>query len=172
MVVFQNDTEPGECRIVISPNRSISWAQLVSVYLFICLTSFSIALVFAFLGYWVVLPFSGLEMLVLGVALYWTNKMFLRKEVISSSNGVVKIEKGYNHPDQSWEFDLYWTQINLHKGVEFHAKTFIYMGSHGRFVELGSFLNEAEKESLVFALNEGIISAGFLGQPVSTSPGH
>ena len=111
-------------------------------------------------------------MLVLGVALYVTNRMVFRKEVISSSNGVVKIEKGCNHPDQSWEFDQYWIQIKLHKGLKLHEKTVVYIGSHGKFVELGCFLDETEKESLVFALNEGIIFSSFLGQPVLKSPGH
>lgn len=166
MVLFQREAASGLYRIVLTPNCSISWPQLVRVYLFICLTSFCIALMFAFFGFWVILPFSGLEMLALGVALYLTNRMVFCKEVISSLNGVVKIEKGCKYPDQRWEFDQYWVQIKQQKESDFSGKTLIFIGSHGKFVELGGFLDETEKESLVFALNEGIILSGFLGKAV------
>lgn len=164
MVLVEQDSNQRVNRIVITPNRSISWPQLVRVYLFTCFISFSIASIFVFLGYWVVLPFSGLEMLALGAALYWTNRMIYRQEVINFINGRVKIEKGCSYPEESWEFDSNWVQINVHKTGGLHEKTLVFMGSHGKYVELGSFLDESEKESLVFGLNAGIISTGFLGQ--------
>lgn len=164
MVLVEQDSNQRVNRIVITPNRSISWPQLVRVYLFTCFISFSIASIFVFLGYWVVLPFSGLEMLALGAALYWTNRMIYRQEVINFINGRVKIEKGCSYPEESWEFDSNWVQINVHKTGGLHEKTLVLMGSHGKYVELGSFLDESEKESLVFGLNAGIISTGFLGQ--------
>ena len=164
MVIVEKDTNQRIFRIILTPNRSISWPQLLRVYLFTCCMSFSIALIFAFIGYWVVLPFSGLEMLALGAGLYVTNRMVFRQEVISFINGKVKIEKGCNFPEQSWEFDEHWVRLDIQRSSSMIKKTFIFIGSHGSFVEIGSFLDESEKESLVFGLNEGIISPDFLGQ--------
>lgn len=161
MVIVDKDHIEHVCRIVITPNRSISWPRLVRIYIFTCFASFSIALLFTFFGFWIVLPFSGLEMLALGGALYLTNRKVFRQEVISSINGRVKIEKGCQYPEESWEFDKHWLQLNIQKAVDMHEKTRLYLGSHGKYVEVGSFLEESEKESLVFELNTCIISSVF-----------
>lgn len=162
MVIIDKNNNRGVYRIIITPNRSIAWPQLVRIYLFICFTSFSIALLFAFSGYWVVLPFSGLEMLALGMGLYVANRKIYRQEVITLSNDSVLIEKGCHSPDEHWEFDKHWLRLTVEKKDNNHRKTLLFLGSHGKYVEIGSFLDESEKESLVFELNEGIISPEFL----------
>lgn len=161
MVIVDKDKRQRVQRIIIIPNRSISWPLLVRIYLFTCIVSFSIALLFTFLGFWIVLPFSGLEMLALGAGLYITNRKIYRQEVISFVNGRVKIEKGCQYPDESWEFDRHWLRLNVQKTGALQEKTLLYLGSHGNFVEIGSFLDESEKESLVFELNTSIISLVF-----------
>jgi hypothetical protein len=62
------DSGPGY-RIVLSPNCSISWRELVLFYLATCLIALAVGLFFTLQGLWLVLPFSGLEMLALGAGL-------------------------------------------------------------------------------------------------------
>ena len=50
-------------RFVILPNCSISWRVLVLFYLLTCVLALSIGLLFLSAGLWLILPFSGLEML-------------------------------------------------------------------------------------------------------------
>ena len=69
------------------------------------MVSFSIALLFGFMGYWYILPFSGMEMLLLGGGLYMACRKIYRQEVITADNGVIKIEKGCHGVDESWKFD-------------------------------------------------------------------
>ena len=61
-------------RIVLSPNCSISWRELVLFYLLTCLIALVVGLFFTLQGLWLVLPFSGLEMLALGGGLYLTSR--------------------------------------------------------------------------------------------------
>jgi len=56
---------------VLSPNCSIAWRDLVMFYLLTCVIALSIGVFFTLQGLWLVLPFSGLEMLALGYCLYW-----------------------------------------------------------------------------------------------------
>lgn len=166
MIIYDKNGNNHLIRIVLLPNRSISWPLLVQFYVFTCFISFSIATLFSLLGYWLVLPFSGLEMLCLGVALYVTSRKIYRQEVISIEDNIIKVEKGCQHPQQFWAFDRYWAQISIeHQDVD-QKKLRIFIGSHGDRVELGAFLNNTEKESLAFELNAGILFRKFLHQTV------
>ena len=57
-------------RFLIRPNCSLQWREVVRFYLGIAAVSFGIAVAFALQGAWLVLPFAGIEMAVLGGALY------------------------------------------------------------------------------------------------------
>ncbi|MDJ0882054.1 MAG: DUF2244 domain-containing protein [Gammaproteobacteria bacterium] len=162
MIAIEKDQQEEVLRIILTPNRSISWPLLVKFYLFTCGVSFSIAMLFAFLGYWMVIPFSGLEMMVLGGGLYVTCRKVYRQEVISVDNDHIKLEKGCISVDESWQFDRHWARISIEEIKNFRKTSSLKIGSHGNFVEVGSFLNESEKETLAFELNQSIISSDFL----------
>ena len=79
---------------MIRPNRSLSVRQAIQVYAVIAVTCLGIAVFYALHGYWPVLPFAGLEVLVLGVAFYLTLRRSAMREVISIDSEIVKVEKG------------------------------------------------------------------------------
>src|SRR6202045_2519040 len=58
-----------EQRIELAPNCSLKPPGAVLFFASICLFSLGFALIFVFQGFWPVLPFWGLEMLVLGLSL-------------------------------------------------------------------------------------------------------
>ena len=57
-------------QIVLQPNHSLSWRALKYFLAFMMILSFGIAIAFLFFGYWLVLPFTGLEMGVLSYCLW------------------------------------------------------------------------------------------------------
>ena len=59
----------GLLRIEICPNCSLSVRQAVMFFGSLCFISFAVAGMLAMQGFWPVLPFAGLEMIVLGWAL-------------------------------------------------------------------------------------------------------
>jgi len=164
MIEVFKQQNPPMMRIVLTPNRSVSWPVLLRFYLLTCLLSFSIASLFVVLGYWVVLPFSGLEMLALGLGLYFACKKIYRQEVITVSRESIKVEKGFQTPHEVWIFDRHWVKIDTEKTMGYSHNIKIIISSHGKYIELGSFLIKAEKEALVFELNKGIILHGLMGQ--------
>ena len=144
-------------RIVLSPNCSITWNELVIFYLFTCVVAIAIGLFFTFQGMWLVLPFSGLEMLALGIGLYVTSRKVYRKEVITLDPDRTRIEKGVQRVVQSWEFKTPWVRIiDEPTGARNPARR-LAIGMHGAVVEVGSFLANSEKDELAFQLKDCII---------------
>ena len=161
MVIIDKDEKNHKLRIVLQPNRSISWPLLVRFYLVTCCVSFSIAGVFASLGYWMVIPFSGLEMLVLGAGLYYTSRCVHRQEVVTFDGSKIVLERGCEKVQECYEFDRHWARLRRGEPARWRPTTALLLGSHGKFVEVGSFLREQEKQALAFELNRGILDGGF-----------
>ncbi len=144
-------------RIVLSPNCSITWKELVVFYLFTCVIATAVGLFFSFQGMWLVLPFSGLEMLALGIGLYVTSRKVYRREIITLDPDRTMIEKGVQRVDQSWEFETPWVRIIDEPRGARNSSRRLAIGMHGVAVEVGDFLANSEKDQLAFKLKDCII---------------
>jgi uncharacterized membrane protein len=144
-------------RLVLAPNRSMCWRELGLFYLFMCLLALAIGLFFALQGLWLVLPFSGLEMLVLGFALTIVSHKTNRRQVITFNNSKVRIEKGAYRCEQSWEFKAARVRLQYSVKDEINSRQKLELGAHDNYVEVGEFLNNVEKDALAFQLKECII---------------
>lgn len=157
MVNISKQDSEDSYRIVLSPNCSITWRELVVFYLFTCVIAMAVGLFFTLQGMWLVLPFSGLEMLALGIGLYVTSRRVHRKEVITMDRDRTRIEKGVQRVAQSWEFKTPWVRIiDEPTGARNPARR-LAIGMHGAVVEVGSFLAKSEKDELAFQLKDCII---------------
>ena len=148
----------GDLRLVIVPNCSISWLELILFYGVTCSIALAIGVMFALQGLWFVLPFSGIEMLALGVVLYLTSRRMRFKEVITFDDSRVSIEKGFGEVEYCWEFDRSWLQLYDQTSDDFRSRRQLKLGSHGNYVEVGEFLNLVEKDELAFRLKRCIIA--------------
>ncbi len=157
-MISVDKSNPGEgFRIVLSPNCSISWRELVMFYIFTCVVALAIGLFFTFQGLWLVLPFSGLEMAALGLCLYLTSRKVYRQEVITLERERTLIEKGVQQVDQSWEFETPWIRLIDEQSGPRNRHRKLAIGSHGEYVEVGDFLDKSEKDELAFHLKDCII---------------
>jgi len=144
-------------RFVLSPNCSISWRELVLFYLITCLVALAVGLFFTLQGLWLVLPFSGLEMLALGIGLYLASRKVYRREVITLNQDHTRIEKGAQQVDQCWEFKTPWIKIVDETYDDRIVRHRLAISMHGESVEIGSFLAKSEKDELAFQLKDCII---------------
>ena len=157
-MVSINKVNSGESyRFVLAPNCSISWPELLLFYLLTCLVALAVGLFFALQGLWLVLPFSGLEMLALGGGLYVTSRRVYRKEVITLDPEHIRIEKGVQRINQSWEFKTPWIRIIDELPDRRSPRRTLAISMYGESVEVGSFLANSEKEALAFQLKGCII---------------
>jgi uncharacterized membrane protein len=160
-VVVERAIDPSGkgCRWVIRPNRSLSWSGAVRVYLFVTSCLLGIGMVFAIQGYWPVLPFAGLEVIVLGAAFYLCLSRSQMREVVTVNDDVVTVEKGRRRPEEHWECPRAWARVMIERSPLAWYPSRLSVAFQGRRVEIGRFLNEMDRQHLAADL-QGVIHHG------------
>ena len=145
--------------IVAEPNRSASWQTNKVVLILMCCLSGGIALGFAALGAWPILPFAGLEMLALGSALYYVCWKLRYRHVITLQSDSVRIQKGHYYPKKSW--DIPFDDAALSVTPEQHPwdGPTISLYNRGEEISLGEFLNREDSLKLL-SLLKGKVRVG------------
>lgn len=156
---------------VIQPNRPIAWRNLLWVFAAMAAFILSIGVACALAGLPLVLPFSGLEVLVLGVALYLSAARGSAREVIRIRAAVVIYEAGRSAPAVSERFQRQWTRVVLERSQEGWYPSRLLIRSHGRQVEVGRFLEEQERlrlaQQLRRALQRDVVEMQFHSNSIS-----
>ena len=142
---------------VVMPNCSMSWQENKVFVASLAFISFSIAGFFALQGYWVILPFAGLEILMLTGILYWTGIQATHREVISIRDDIIHIEVGRKKSRQEYEFQRAWTKIELRPPALPSRHTRLVMRSKGKELEIGACLTEQERDELAASLRAAIL---------------
>ncbi|MEJ2575495.1 MAG: DUF2244 domain-containing protein, partial [Gammaproteobacteria bacterium] len=83
MVTAEQSADTAFWRVVIEPNCSLTWRQSMAFLFGTSVVSLSIAGVFAAKGYWMILPFAGLELVGLAVCFYLVASAARRRQVVS-----------------------------------------------------------------------------------------
>ncbi len=115
-----------------------------------------IAATFAWLGFWMVLPFAGFEMLCLGAALYFCVRKLSQRETVVVDEDEIRISVGREKPEKSCTFKRAWASVVMSPPRFRGEPGSLWIRSHGRQVEIGSFLGENDKWSLARALERAI----------------
>ena len=145
----QGDTGVG---YIVKPNQAISWRSLMLVYTFISTVTIVIGITFYSMGMTLVLPFSGLEILALGAALYICAWRGGAREVISIDRDHIMVETGRQFPEQREIFKRAWAKVILERSWNSWYPSRLLIRSHGRQIEVGRFLNEQEREGFALML--------------------
>lgn len=144
-------------RFVVTPNCSMSWRGNKILVVSLAIISFGIAGAFAMRGLWVILPFAGLEMLMLTAILYWCCLRATQCEVISIDADNIQIEVGRNKARQRHSFQRAWTKVELCPPTRPHLQSRLVMRSKGKELEIGACLTEEERRSLAASLNQALL---------------
>ncbi len=121
---------------------------LILVFFGICLAAFSVAVRFWLLGAWVVLPITVLEMLVLGIAFYLVERETRFCETIDLTAESVSIVQRSWKSKREWCYPTYWVQVVSDVDPKGWYPSHLYLRSHGDSLEIGTCLNEDERQQL------------------------
>ena len=132
--------------ISLSPNSS-----LVGIYRIIFLASITfvcggIATIFYFFGAALILPFAGIELMILFIAFYLSFKWSSKREKIYISQDIVKVERGVNKAEYSWKEFRTFTYFKIKKEKDKTIR--LSFRSKGQDIVIGEFLNEDDKKIL------------------------
>ncbi len=156
MVTATYDPEATTCRYVLRPNRSLSWTQAKVCFAIISSVCLVVAVGFTLLGLWPILPFAGLELAILGYCFYRCARRAERREVVSINEQTVEVAAGRHEPEKQWTFPRAWTRVRIQRPTVNWYPSRVILGSHGRGVEIGGFLNEEEKRGLATKLQHSL----------------
>lgn len=141
-------------RCVISPNGSLSARGAAAFVLAASVPALGIAGWLAWRGAWLVLPFAGLELLCLAVALGHCLRANRYREIIEVTEDRVSLVWGQDGPQQSLAFDRYWSRVALVPAEGRERR--LLLCCRGRSVEVGRCLTQPDRIRLGRRLDEVI----------------
>lgn len=148
MVESEHDAETGERTIVLRPNASLSRRQGRMLLAAMALVMGTIGGLFAAAGGWLVLPFSGLEWLLLAYCLHLSFRNCEVREVITITEALVRVERGRVRPEQTYKFHRAWVMLDWIQSPVRGRPSRLSLRLHGKEVEIGRFLVESERQDL------------------------
>ncbi|MGI9213819.1 MAG: DUF2244 domain-containing protein [Methylococcaceae bacterium] len=154
MIKTEHDAVAGHYRIVLTANASMTQAQsrvfLAAALAFLLGTGVA----FAMLGAWPVLPFAGLEWLLLAYGMKKTLDQTGIQEVLTLSDGSLLWERGRIKPEVSTRFPCAWLVLEWSRPDNRNHPRRLFLRSHGHKLEVGSFLTDDEREILALTLGQ------------------
>tara|TARA_Y100001935_G_scaffold255137_1_gene266717 strand:- start:1170 stop:1679 length:510 start_codon:yes stop_codon:yes gene_type:complete len=159
VVITELTADKANCRVVIRPNRSMSWKQSVLFIWSVAIVLGTVSIAFAVKGYWMIIPFAGLELAALIYCSYLVADSGMLCELVSMDESEVVVEKGRQRrkgsekggPSSRISFPRAWARVELKPYGRWYPDKLL-IGASGSRVELGEFLGEEEKEKLAVEL--------------------
>lgn len=143
-------------KLELRPNCSLSWRGNQIVFLCLALWLGSFALIFAALGAWVILPFVGLELLLIAGSLYYVSWKLSHCEIVHITPHEVYIAKGVSYP--KFSLRLPRNEVVVHVVAASHpwGRPTIKLlnrrlsdGDAPEPIQVGAFLNQADCKELL-----------------------
>ncbi len=154
MLITECDASGRAYRYIIRPNCSIGKKGIFIFFSLVILVSALIALRFWLLGAWVVMPLMVLEIGILGAAFYLVQKASRNVETIDLSANLLRVTRKVRSVVDEWQFQPYWVQVILRTDHISWYPTHLCLRSHGKMIEVGSYLTDEEREELSESLKQ------------------
>ena len=150
-----------EKRIELAPNCSLTPRGAMLFFASICLFSLAFAMIFVVMGFWPVLPFWGLEMLALGLALNASMQRRRYTQTVTITDSQISLVTRSRRGEAKQEFARHWAKVRLRSPRTRLYPSRLTIESCGRAFEVGDFLTEEERcllaerlRNLVGGMNE------------------
>ncbi len=137
----------------IRPNGSLTAVNAKYFFIGISVFSITIALRFLFLGLWIILPLSIAELVLLGLCLRYAMRNSRQCETIKIQGDEVLVRHQLDDETTEWRFNAYWLRVRLEKDATNWYPSKLIFSSHGRELEVASFLTDEEREQLADDIN-------------------
>lgn len=157
---------PGGTRLLLTPNRSLSWKGNVRIWMGLVVLSAIIGIGWALAGAWVILPFAGLELIAVAAGIYITSRDCQRKEVLTMEGDRILLEKGRTQKNAQWTLPRPYTRLQMKDPVHPFAPAKLFLSHRDHRISLGGFLNVEDTERLI----ETLESLGFIAERKQPDP--
>lgn len=134
---------------VARPYRPLSSRAANGIVAALFLPLLVISFAFALAGAWLVLPFAGLELLLLACALRYVRRHANDYQSITIDRQQLTVENRQLDHTSQHVFHPYWTQVVLRPAA---GELRLWLRSHGNEVEVGRYLNHEQRLDLAHQL--------------------
>jgi len=148
-----DDRDTSAC-IILQPNRSWTWRANVYFIATLMVVSLTMAGFFTGKGFWMILPFTVLEIAVLTASLYYCVRRTHITEVLRLNRDRLIFERGVRRPALRLELERYFTRFFVQPARHPWYKKRIELKCRDRALEVGQFLTDEEKDELVSKLRQ------------------
>lgn len=152
MALTVRQTTAGQAWIA-RPNRALGPLQARRLVIAAAAVTLLIAFCFSAFGAWPVLPFAGLEIAALWLALRHLQQHANDEERIDVSDDAVTITRFNAGHQEQHQFARYWARIRLDRPPNSRGLR-LTLRSHGRELEIGRLLTEIQKQQLAADLKK------------------
>ncbi len=131
----------------LTPNRSLGPRGFFILMAFVSSISFAAGVLFISMGAWPVFGFFGLDVLLIYGAFKLNYHAGLQHETIEINGEQLEITQiSPSGQSKKWHFNRYWVRVEHFLDLEEeYDNQPLTLTSHGRTLEIGSFLSNEEK---------------------------
>jgi len=145
-------------RIILTPNRSLSWEGNKQVIWLLGTLCGGIAIGFTLIaGTWVMLPFAGLEILALSTGLYYVSWKLSYQHILTLTDTSLTIEKGVYRPRGRWQWRKQESRLITTAPKHDWEAPQLALTNDKETVDIGNFLNRDDAEELIDYLKNEIL---------------
>ena len=143
--------------IILQPNRSATWRQTLYFVISISVISLFIAIFWAIQGAWLILPFAGIEILLLCYLTYRVCASTYTQQVLKFSSEEILVETGRTTPKFMWKFKRSESKFIITRPEHSLSAAKIELVAEDQCIRIGEDLNKEDIETLIqFILHSGI----------------
>jgi len=153
-----NNEEPILLDTILRPSPPMDRRTLTGIIIAVAAINLAFSLYFVLHGAWPVAPFMGLDVALLAWA-FWESKIRARaQERVTLTQSELRIEQQpARGAAKESRFNPYWVRVDLQPWTEYSNR--LWLRSHGRCIQVGSFLAPAVRAGFAEALNSALSKA-------------
>lgn len=136
---------------ILHPHRSLGRSGYRVLMGVVILANLLIAIIFAANGAWPVVPFCGLDVLILWLAFRVNNRSARLYERVRLTDTDLTVQRvAWNKPERRWSFQPNWLRVTMDDPPRHESQ--LTLTSHGQSVTVGAFLTPDERGDVAKAL--------------------
>jgi len=136
-------------RLRLLPNCSASWPQTKGLIFFVGGVSLFIALIWTWMGAWLILPFAGLEVVMLATLAYRVSLDSYSQQILIISEQRIAVQWGIRHPEKQWIFDRHHCIAVIGNPRHSLAAKKLILQDERKSLAIGERLNNRDKQELI-----------------------
>lgn len=133
--------------LTLQPNRSANWRQNKIIITVMAAFVMIIAIAWAAVGAWMILPFAGFEVCLLAFLMYRVSYSTYQKQIITIHPDKVIFQAGVYYPKHYLNFIRDYLVIKTKEPQTAYEQTQIILEDQHHKIEIGTFLNQQDRKT-------------------------